>query len=167
MERKYLISWLRDAHAMEKQAENMLKAQAKRIESYPHLQKRIEQHIEETQHQAEKLERCMSSLDIDVSSVKDVGAKLAAFGQAMSGMMADDEIVKSGIASYAFEHFEIASYKAIIQAAELLSEHEVAKVCKDILKEEEAMAAWLDEHLGNTTQEFLKRSDEEGLRAKT
>lgn len=167
MDRSHLIDWLRDAHAMEMQAEKMLKAQASRIVSYPHLQRRIEQHIEETQHQAEKLERCMSLLDVDASSVKDMGAKLTAFGQAMGGMMADDEIVKGGIASYAFEHFEIASYKAIIKAAELLSEHEVATICKEILKEEEAMAAWLDEHLGDTTQEFLKRASDDDLRAKT
>tara|TARA_R100000049_G_C1878897_1_gene35970 strand:+ start:207 stop:329 length:123 start_codon:yes stop_codon:yes gene_type:complete len=37
MEAKYLEDWLRDAHAMEKQAEEMLKAQAKRIEHYPAL----------------------------------------------------------------------------------------------------------------------------------
>ena len=32
-----LLSWLRDAHAMEKQAEKMLKAQVARLEHYPKL----------------------------------------------------------------------------------------------------------------------------------
>lgn len=43
-----LMDWLRDAHAMEQQAEQMLKAQAARIEHYPQLKARIEQHLEET-----------------------------------------------------------------------------------------------------------------------
>ena len=33
--REHLLDWLRDAHAMEQQAEQMLKAQAARIEHYP------------------------------------------------------------------------------------------------------------------------------------
>jgi Uncharacterized protein conserved in bacteria len=40
--------WLRDAHAMEKQAESMLESMASRIENYPDLRARIEQHSNET-----------------------------------------------------------------------------------------------------------------------
>lgn len=40
--------WLRDAHAMEKQAESMLESMAGRIDNYPDLRARIEQHINET-----------------------------------------------------------------------------------------------------------------------
>lgn len=43
-----LLDWLRDAHAMEQQAEKMLKAQSERLEHYPALKARIEQHIQET-----------------------------------------------------------------------------------------------------------------------
>lgn len=50
MDSKHLVDWLRDAHAMEKQAEKMLKSQAQRLEHYPLLQKRIEEHIDETLH---------------------------------------------------------------------------------------------------------------------
>ena len=40
--------WLRDAHAMEKQAESMLESMASRIDNYPELRARIEQHLSET-----------------------------------------------------------------------------------------------------------------------
>ncbi len=39
--------WLRDAHAMEKQAESMLESMASRIDNYPELRARIEQHLSE------------------------------------------------------------------------------------------------------------------------
>ncbi|EWG98303.1 ferritin-like domain-containing protein [Halomonas sp. BC04] len=164
---KHLEDWLRDAHAMEKQAEKMLEAQASRLEHYPQLKTRIEQHLEETRGQTEKIEECISLLGADTSAVKDLGGKMAAFGQAMGGMMAGDEVVKGGMASYAFEHFEIASYKALIQAAEKASKPDIARICEGILKEEEAMAQWLAEHLDDTTRMFLERSEDGDLRAKT
>jgi ferritin-like metal-binding protein YciE len=40
----HLLNWLRDAHAMEKQAETMLSAMAGRLEHYPELKARIEAH---------------------------------------------------------------------------------------------------------------------------
>lgn len=166
MEAKYLENWLRDAHAMEKQAEEMLKAQAKRIDHYPALRARIDQHLHETERQSEKLERVMSELGIDTSAMKDMGGKLTAFGQSLGGMMAGDEVVKGGIASYAFECFEIANYKALIAAAELANQPNVASVCREILKEEEAMADWLAQHLDDTTRTFLSRADDSDLQAK-
>lgn len=42
------MDWLRDAYAMEKQPETMLKAQASRLENYPDVRARIEQHLRET-----------------------------------------------------------------------------------------------------------------------
>ncbi|KAA0011773.1 ferritin-like domain-containing protein [Billgrantia pellis] len=163
---KHLEDWLRDAHAMEKQAEKMLEAQASRLEHYPQLKARIEQHLTETRGQAEKIEQCLSLLGTDLSAMKDLGGKLAAFGQAMGGMMAGDEVVKGGLASYAFEHFEIASYKALIQAAEKASKPEIARICEGILREEEAMAQWLADHLDDTTRQYLERSEDDQLTAK-
>jgi ferritin-like metal-binding protein YciE len=51
-----LMSWLRDAHAMEMQAIQILQNQARRIENYPDLRNRILEHLEETRAQAEMLE---------------------------------------------------------------------------------------------------------------
>ncbi|MGY3176991.1 ferritin-like metal-binding protein YciE [Ewingella americana] len=45
------VDWVRDAHAMEEQAEAMLSRMAERLEHYPELKSRILQHIEETKEQ--------------------------------------------------------------------------------------------------------------------
>jgi ferritin-like metal-binding protein YciE len=42
---EHLLDWLRDAHAMEQQAEKMLRAQSERLEHYPKLKTRIDQHL--------------------------------------------------------------------------------------------------------------------------
>ncbi|MBK5960204.1 hypothetical protein CCR97_18640 [Rhodoplanes elegans] len=43
-----LLDWLRDAHAMEKHAEQMLSNTASRLEHYPELRAKIERHLEQT-----------------------------------------------------------------------------------------------------------------------
>ena len=55
--------WLRDAHAMEKQAESMLESMASRIDNYPDLRARIEQHVNETKHQITVLEEILDRND--------------------------------------------------------------------------------------------------------
>lgn len=154
---KNYIDWLRDAHAMEQQAEQMLKAQASRIEHYPDLEARITQHIQETQGQRELLESCFERLGEKPSAVKDVMGRLAAFGQAVGGSVASDEIVKGAMAGYVFEQLEIATYTTLIAAAEAAGDPETARVCRGILKQEEEMAQWLLEHLPMVAQQFLAR----------
>lgn len=161
-----LMDWLRDAHAMEEQAEKMLKAQAARIEHYPQLKARIEEHIGETVGQRERLEQCIARLGGSPSMVKDTLGKMAAMGQAVGGMTASDEVVKGAMAGYVFECFEIASYTALIAAAQTAGEPEVAQVCGEILVQEEAMAEWLLENLPQLTEEFLVRDATPGVTAK-
>lgn len=161
-----LHSWLKDAHAMEEQAEQMLTAQAKRLEHYPKLQERITQHIEETRSQASRITECLESMDTSTSTMKDLGAKFAAMGQVIGGSMASDEVVKGGIASYAFEHFEIANYRALIAAADQLGQDRIREVCEGILKEEMAMAKWLEDNLDEVTRAFLARAESDELQGK-
>lgn len=160
-----LLAWLKDAHAMEKQAETMLSAMSSRIDSYPEVRSMLEEHLEETRSQAEQLERCIERLGGDTSTFKDLMGKFMASAQGMSGMFVSDEIVKGYMASYTFEHMEIIAYKVLIAAAELLNDGETASVCKSILAQEERMAARLSEFAPVATQQFLMRS-ETGLDSK-
>ncbi len=155
--RKHLTDWLRDAHAMEEKAESLLKRQAERLEHYPEMKARIEQHIEETRSQAQRLEECINRVNGGTSTVKDATAKMMANMEAIMNAAAGDEVVKNAISSYSFEHLEIASYRSLIAAAEAAGEDYVAQVCRDILKEEEAMASWIEENLDTVTRTFLER----------
>ncbi len=161
-----LLDWLRDAHAMEEQAEKMLTATAERLQNYPALRARIEQHIEETRQQAVRIRGCIDRLGGDTSAVKDMTAKMMAMAQGLSGMFVSDEVVKASLASYAFEHMEIASYKALIAAAETCGDMETRQMCEQSLAEEEAMADWLASRLPATVREFLQRDKTPDMTAK-
>lgn len=163
---EHLNDWLRDAHAMEQQADKMLNAQAERLEHYPDLRGRIVEHIEETRWQRSVLEECMARRGISASVIKDLGAKLTAFGQAVGGMTVSDEVVKGAMAGYVFENVEISSYTSLIAAARTAGDTATASACEQILAQEKAMAAWLLEHLPQVTQAFLARSATPGVEAK-
>lgn len=163
---EHLNDWLRDAHAMEQQAEKMLNAQAERLEHYPELRARIVQHIEETRWQQRMLDDCLTRRGISNSIIKDIGGKLAAFGQAVGGMTVSDEVVKGAMAGYVFEHFEIASYTSLIGAADAVGDTATRSACEQILAQEKAMAAWLHDHLPEVTKAFLIRSETPGATAK-
>jgi ferritin-like metal-binding protein YciE len=163
---EHLNDWLRDAHAMEQQAEKMLSAQADRLEHYPELRARIVQHIDETRWQQSMLDECLRRRGTSNSIVKDLGAKLAAFGQAVGGMTVSDEVVKGAMAGYVFENLEIASYTTLIAAAQAAGDSATQSACEQIIAQERAMAAWLLEHLPQVTQAFLARSEAPGVSAK-
>lgn len=163
--RDTFIDWLRDAHAMEAQAETMLTAQIGRLESYPALKMRMEQHLRETEEQRVALGDLLDQLGEDRSIVKDTMGKIMAAGQGLSGVFVADEVMKGSLASYTFEQMEIASYTMLIAAAEELGETDAVQVLTPILQEEQAMAAWLAENLAPLTRSFLARQDSE-LQAK-
>ncbi|UAW97510.1 ferritin-like domain-containing protein [Halopseudomonas nanhaiensis] len=154
---KNLVDWLRDAHAMEQQAETMLKAQSERLEHYPELRARIEEHITETQGQRELIEQCLARYDASPSGIKDFGGKMMAFAQGVGGSIMTDEVVKGAAMGYVFENLEIASYTVLIAAAKEVGDTETQRACETIIEQEIAMAQWLKDHLPQVVSAFLTR----------
>ena len=161
-----LLQWLRDAHAMEKQSEQMLSGLAGRIKSYPQLKQKIEHHEHQTRDQALRIQGCIERLDGDTSLLKDAAAKFLAVGQGFSGLFVGDEVIKGSLASYTFEHMEIASYEILIAAAGEFGDAKTVKVCEEILAEEEEMAEWLLENIEPVTREYLNREEKDLAEAK-
>ena len=158
--------WLRDAHAMEKQAESMLESMAGRIDNYPDLRSRIEQHISETKHQITILEEILDRNNISRSVIKDSMSKMAALGQSIGGIFPSDEIVKGSISGYVFEQFEIACYTSLLAAAQKAGDTASIPAIESILNEEKQMADWLIKYIPQTTEQFLLRSETDGVEAK-
>ena len=157
--RSNYTAWLRDAHAMEEQALTMMRGMLSRLENYPDLSARIERHIGETERQAVALRDLLNSSAEGTSMLKDAMGKMAATGQALSGIFASDEVVKGSMASYTFEHMEIIAYKVLIAAATQLGDTTAVAIFEQILAEEQDMADWLFDHMDETARIFLSRSE--------
>ncbi|TCR96360.1 ferritin-like domain-containing protein [Rhizobium sp. BK418] len=153
--RSVFIVGLRNAHAMENQALSIMKPQLSRIENYPEVAEKLDQHITETQGQIRRIEEILTGLDEDHSTLKDVALSVTGTMAALGHTVAGDEILKNSFANFAFENFEIAAYKSLLTVAESGGFMAAVSGLKANLAEEEAMAGWLDGHVTMLTKKFL------------
>lgn len=150
-----LLSWLNDAHALETNLIQVLENHANDAKDYPQIQTKLQNHLEQTRRHAEMVKGCIERLGGNVSAVKTGVASVTGAFQGASTALAKDELVKNALADYTSEHFEIASYRSLIAAAKAMGDEETARVCQQILRDEEEMAHWLEQQIPVITQEFL------------
>lgn len=154
-----VIAWLNDAHAMENALIQVLEHRIKDAKDYPAVQAMDEQHLEETRRHAELVEGCITRLGGSVSNVKSIlGTVFGAIQAPMTGMYRD-EIVKNCLVDYAAENFEVASYRALIQAATAVGDQETVAVCERILAEDQAMADRILQALPMVVEERLRNME--------
>ena len=151
-----LVRWLNDAYAMEHQLIPVLENHAKDFKSSPPAQQRVRQHIDETRRHAERMEQCVKRLGTSPSTMKSTLGTLMGSAQAISTGMFRDELVKNALSDYAAEQFEVACYKALISAAQEQGEPEIARACEENMREDEAMAQWLNQQLPTVVHEAMQ-----------
>ena len=157
-QREILITGLKNAYAVEEHAADVTENQAKRLGDYPELQRRVQQHHQETLRQRDRLGECLNRLGESPSTVKDAVLRLVGNLQTMFHATADDEVLKGTFASVSLEHYEIAAYKSLIAMADACNEPSVAEVCRQNLREEESMAQFLDSNIEAITRIYLSKA---------
>src|SRR3954451_9753108 len=93
--RDIYIAGLRNQHAVENQAIELLERQVGRLENYPEMRDRMRQHISESQEQARRAGKILSRLGTSHSSLKDTAMSLAGNLLAIGHSTATDEVVKN------------------------------------------------------------------------
>ncbi len=134
-----LLAYLRDAHALEGQAEELLEAGAERVDD-EQLEAAFRDHLEETQHHRERIAGLLDERGARPSLVKDTmleagGLNLSAF----FGAQPDSTTKLAGFA-YAFEHLEIAAYELLQRVAARAGDEGVVAAAEEILAEERRAA---------------------------
>ncbi len=145
---------LRNQHAVENQAIELLERQVGRVDDFPEMKARIQRHIEESRVQAQRLDQILERHGTSASAMKDGMMSFMGNMAALAHTPAADEVIKNTIANFAFEHFEIAAYKSLIALGEQIGDAEGVRLLTTSLQEEEAMAEWIDTHIAPTTLKF-------------
>ncbi|NOJ46032.1 ferritin-like domain-containing protein [Bradyrhizobium archetypum] len=153
--RDVFVVGLRNAHAMEVQARELMERQFERLDEYPDVQAKVRDHLAETNEQLKRLEQCLEACGETSSTIKDTTSSVMANTTAMANAMAGDEILKNTFANDAFEHFEIAAYKSLLTLCSPASQESARPLLEANLQEKERMAAWLDANVGKVTQDYL------------
>jgi len=153
-----LVDGLRNAHALEKQAVATLEAQLDRTEDHPDLHARIRSHLLESREQGRRLEGALDACGASSSVAKDLMMRVLGFGQASVQSFADDAVLKAVLADIMFERMEIASYRSLVELADMAGKPELRPRLEETLHEEEAMAEWLEENLPAITRRHVEIS---------
>jgi len=151
------MAWLSNAYDMENALVQVLQNHVKDAQDHPQMHAKIQEHLDKTRQHAELVKGCIEHRGGSPSAVKTGMANLVGVMQGLSTGMAEDELVKNGIADYAAENFEIASYQALITAAHDLGDGQTANVCQQILADEQDMATWLAQHLPEAVEEIIRQ----------
>jgi len=155
--RDIFVTGLRNAHAMETQARELMERQSERLTDYPEVQARMKTHLRETEGQLNRLDQCLSSLGETASTIKDTAQSFMGNMMAMAHAVADDEILKNTFANNAWENFEIAAYKSLLTLCGPAGADGARALLEQSLKEEEAMAAWVDQNVAKVTLAYLNK----------
>ena len=92
------------------------------------------------------------------SEMKDAMMSFMGNMAAMGHTIAPDEILKNQLANNAFENYEVAAYKSLLALAEAAGASSSAiQNLKQNLAEDEAMASWVQEHVGMVTLDYVRR----------
>ena len=142
-----VLTWLDDAYTIEHALIHVLERHAKEAKDHPEIQRRIDGHLAQTRRHAESVAERITALGGEPNAHEGMAGVLAPLQSLLSGAADEETILTNSIADYASENFEIATYQALIAAVQNRGDSETARVCREILADEQAMATWLDDHM--------------------
>ena len=157
MHRPMLIAWLKDVHLMEIRS---LPALRQRAGCEPHglyQRARRESHLHETEQHAERLRQALRALGSTPTPGLRDAEPVVVLTRDITARVFSDGTMISAIADLAAEQFEVATYTALIAAAEHAGEAEVARLCRLNRGEDEDMAEWLDAQIPIVIAQALRQ----------
>ena len=155
MQNENICDWLRDAHAMEQQAEKLFVGQSERLRDYPELSLKLKEEVTFINANQALLSGLIKVLGTSTSVIKDSFAKFMAFEQNMSGMLVTDEPVKGILALHTFTQMAVGSYKILVAAADAIAEEDIKKTCETLLFSSERRAARIEKELDRVSRAFV------------
>jgi ferritin-like metal-binding protein YciE len=135
------VTGLRNQHAVENQAIELLERQVGRLQHYPDMEARMREHIAESRAQSQRLEALLSELGTSQSTVKDTVMSFVGNMAALMHAPAPDEVIKNTFANFAFEHFEITKKKQWRAGSMTTSPAQPRCMCPDFLRERQQAAS--------------------------
>ncbi|HEX6116395.1 MAG TPA: DUF892 family protein [Solirubrobacterales bacterium] len=160
-----LAQYLIEAYGKERELERSLQAHIAMTDRKPY-KKRLTEHLRETKRHAKLVEqraRKLGAGGLLTDAVKEGSAlvkQAAALGKgqlhAVRGSGLEEKLLKNAKTEYSEEHEEIATYAAIEALAEEIGDKETAKVARQIRREEERMASFLERQIPILTRAVAK-----------
>jgi ferritin-like metal-binding protein YciE len=134
-----VVAYLRDAHAIETQALQLLRL-APAVAGAAPLAAAYREHHGETREHRELVEERLQAHDAEPSRLQDTALRVGGLNMAAFFAVQPDTPIKLAGFAYAFEHLEIASYELLRRVAERAADADTASVAARIADGERAAA---------------------------
>jgi len=134
-----LLSYLRDVHALEGQAEKLLEAGAERVDD-EHLEAAFRDHLDETHRHRKRIGGLLEERGAAPSLVKDTALKAGGLNLSTFFGAQPDSTTKLAGFAFAFEHLEVAAYELLQRVAARAGDEDVVAAAKEIVAEERRAA---------------------------
>jgi ferritin-like metal-binding protein YciE len=145
-----LIQYLSEAYGKERELEVALQTDIAMTTKAPY-KKRLQQHLKETKAHAKALDRRIKKLGGGSQTVASLVGKVTAVAKGplhiIRGSGEQEKLLKNAKTQFTAEQEEISTYLAIEVFAQKVGDSETAKLARDIRKEEERMAKFLESEI--------------------
>jgi ferritin-like metal-binding protein YciE len=142
-----LIQYMQEAYGNEQEMELALQADLLITTKEPY-KKRLKQHLKETKAHAKALDRRIKKLGGGGHAVQSLVGKATAAVKAplhaVRGSGEAEKMLKNAKTQYTAEQEEVSTYLALEHFATKVGDSETAKLARDIRREEERMAQFLE-----------------------
>jgi len=157
--KEQLIKHIDQAYAMELNVARMLDGMISTTDD-PEILDALEHHRLQTEGHADRMKARLEAHDATPSGVKQVGGIVAALAKMPLDIVRGEKAGRNARDGFATEHMEIASYELLRRIAEKAGDEETARVAKEIIAEEQAMADLIAGHWDTFAELSLR---EEGV----
>lgn len=145
-----LIQYLSEAYGKERELEMALQADIA-MTTKPPYKKRLQQHLRETKAHAKALDKRIKKLGGGGQTVASLVGKATAVAKApihmVRGSGEQEKLLKNAKTQFTAEQEEISTYLAIETFATKVGDADTAKLARDIRREEERMAKFLESQI--------------------
>jgi ferritin-like metal-binding protein YciE len=145
-----LVQYLGEAYGKERELETALQSHIA-MTTKQSYKKRLQEHLRETKSHAKAVERRIKKLGGGGQSTQSILGKFMAAAKGPLHMVRgggeQEKMLKNAKTEYFNEHEEIATYLAIETLAEKVGDGETAKMARDIRRDEERMARFLESQI--------------------
>ncbi|MBV9077973.1 MAG: DUF892 family protein, partial [Methylobacteriaceae bacterium] len=94
------LDGLKNAHALEKQATQLINRQLERLENYPEVAQLLRRHLGETEQQIVRLDEILGSFGESRSVLKDIATSITGNMAALGHTVMWDKILKNHFANH-------------------------------------------------------------------
>lgn len=139
-----LSVYLSEIYALERRTESIWYARINKIPpEYENIRNCLTEHIRLKKNHIGDLKKCLRKISAAAPHVENSPHYLSDIGL----QLASDDLDADAFCNTAFERFEAAIYRKIIESAARAGYGDIADACRAILNQEEIVAQWLEHAL--------------------